>query len=160
MEFEWDKLTQLLREEFSVGEQLEQNLAAQKKAIVAWDVVQLLELIDAREPWVRRLGQLEAQRTAWLGRSAPHSSTLRQLIADLPPEHSSKHQLESLRSQCKGIFMQLHAEEASLRRLMENLLSHIEEALSPLVKPESPTYGVAKANSRDRGASTLMESKA
>ena len=96
MEFEWEKLTRLLREELSVGEQLEQNLAAQKKAIVAWDVVQLLELIDAREPWVRRLGQLESQRADWLSRSAPQLSTLRQLIAQLPQDHSCRHELESL----------------------------------------------------------------
>jgi len=52
-------LTQILEAEFSVGEELWRNLGTQKKAIVDGDVAALLEQIEAREPWLRSLGDLE-----------------------------------------------------------------------------------------------------
>jgi len=59
-------LTQILEAEISVGEELRRNLSAQKQAIVDWNVAALFEQIEAREPWLRSLGELEERRCRFL----------------------------------------------------------------------------------------------
>lgn len=62
MSTELTDLTRVLEEEISVGEELWRNLSAQKQAIVALDVAELLVQINAREPWLRSLGEFESRR--------------------------------------------------------------------------------------------------
>ena len=55
-------LEQPVEEEINEGDALCRNLKAQKQAIVAWNVVEVLVQINAREPWIRSLGELESRR--------------------------------------------------------------------------------------------------
>ena len=60
-------LAQTVEEEISVGDALCRNLKAQKQTIVAWDVAELLVQINAREPWLRSLGELQSRRCCIVG---------------------------------------------------------------------------------------------
>jgi len=53
-----DRLAAILEQELAVAEELETNLAAQKQAIVDWNIENLLGQIAARESWLRLLGEL------------------------------------------------------------------------------------------------------
>lgn len=70
MSTELTDLTRVLEEEISVGEELWRNLSAQKQAIVALDVAELLVQINAREPWLRSLGEFESRRCRIVGEGA------------------------------------------------------------------------------------------
>jgi len=154
-------LTLILEEELSVGVQLGDNLAAQKQALVAWDVDELVGQIDGREQWVRRLTELEEKRSQILtGISAAGPSlTLRQIIAGLPKESAERRRLFELREQVMNTFVQLQAEERILHMLMRNLQTHIQEALQPLGRPQAPTYGESGATEPHRPVTSLLHSR-
>ena len=155
-------LTSVLEEELKVGGQLGDNLAAQKKAIAAWDVGDLLDQIDAREQWMRRLSELENRRKQILTGldAAERTLTLRQIIAELPKDSPDRSRLFELRERVRHTFVQLFAEEQNLHLLMSNLQSHIQEALEPLGRPQAPTYGESGAAEPHRPATSLLHSRA
>lgn len=152
----------ILEEELSVGAQLGANLLAQKNALVAWDVVDLVGQIEAREQWVRRLAELEERRNQILAELNPEakSITLRQLIAALPEESAEKSRLFGFRERARNTFFQLQAEEQYLQSLMKNLLAHVQEALQPLGRPQAPTYGESGSAEAHRPESSLLRSQA
>jgi flagellar biosynthesis/type III secretory pathway chaperone len=155
-------LAQLLEEEIAVGEELCRNLTAQKQAIVAWDVAELLAQIKAREPWLRLLGELETRRCRLVSDSDlfKETATLRRAMAVLPKESAEKSRLIALRQRTRNTFVQLQADEEHLHLLMENLLSHIQAAFLPVSQPALPTYGENGVAETPRAASTLLCSKA
>ena len=136
------QLADVLEEEISVGEELERNLAAQKKALIGWDMAGLLEQIATREPWLRALGALEIKRKEILqGTELSHNAaTLRQLLAPLPADAPEAQRLSHLRERGGEIFRRLDSDEHTLHGLMENLLGHIQEALRPLLRSAAPLY--------------------
>jgi len=146
-----NELTGVLNHEIAIGEELSRNLEAQRRALVAWDVVSLLLEIDAREPWLRLLGQLEEKRVAVLKEFAPAgaSATLREMIAQLPADQAERERWRDLQERGRALFSRLHAEERDLKALMENLASHINEALGFLTRPAAPLY-------RETGAADLQ----
>jgi len=146
-----NELTGVLNQEITVGEELSRNLEAQRRALVAWDVVSLLLEIDAREPWLRLLGQLEEKRVAVLKEFAPAGApaTLREMIAQLPADQAERERWRDLQERGRALFSRLHAEERDLKALMENLASHINEALGFLTRPAAPLY-------RETGAADLQ----
>jgi hypothetical protein len=154
-------LAEVLEQEIAVGEELCRNLAAQKKALIAWDIVYLLEKIDAREPWLRLLGELEQRRNGILRQSHAFtaSATLRQAIAQLPIESMERGRLATLREQTRIVFNRLQTDEKDLHGLMGHLMALIQEALSPLLEPMGPTYGERGTAERPRPASALLQSK-
>ena len=135
-------LAAVLKEEIIVGEELYRNLEAQKKAIVAWDIANLLAQIDAREPWLNSLSQLEKKRCEILKGIGSVSSpiTLRQIISALPQGGSESARLDSLGERTRKIFTRLQTEEQSLLELMRNVLAHIQEALSSLTHAPDSVY--------------------
>jgi hypothetical protein len=155
------ELVSVLEEEIAVGEELHRNLEAQKTAIVAWDIVNLLEQIDAKEPWLRSLGQLEERRSLVLRRIAPADVpiTLRQIIANLPQEGSDRAFLDRLGERTRKVFTRLDAEERDLRELMQSLLGHIQDALSSLTEP-LPVYSESGITPPARALSGLLHGKA
>lgn len=155
------QLADVLEEEVSVGEELERNLAAQKKALIGWDVAGLLQHITAREPWLRALGALEIKRKeilqgTELGNNAP---TLRQLLANLPKDAAEAQRLRHLRERGGEIFTRLDGDEHALHGLMENLLAHIQEALRPLLRSTAPLYSESGTAESARPPSALIHSK-
>jgi flagellar biosynthesis/type III secretory pathway chaperone len=155
------RLAEVLEEEIAVGEELCRNLAAQKKALIAWDIVDLLGKIETREPWLRRLGELEERRNGLLLQSDAFtaSATLRQAIAQLPIESVDRARLVALRERTRIVFNRLQTDEKDLHDLMGNLMALIQEALSPLLEPMGPTYGERGTAERRRPASALLQSK-
>ena len=159
----WAQLTGVLEEEIAVGEELERNLAAQKKALIGWNVAGLLQQIAAREPWLRSLGALERKRANILSeiRSSNDCVTLRQLISAFPQDAAESARLRCIRERAQAIFTRLHYDERTLHRLMENMLSHIQEALRPLLHTPAPLYGErGAAEPSSRAASALIHNKA
>ncbi len=155
------RLADVLEEEISVGEELERNLAAQKKALIGWDVGGLLEQITAREPWLRVLAALEIKRKEILEETelSNNAAPLRQLLAKLPGELPEAQRLNYLRQRGREIFMRLQSDERALHELMENLLAHIQEALQPLLHPSLPLYGESGVAEPPRPPSALIHSK-
>ncbi len=155
------QLADVLEEEISVGEELERNLAAQKKALIGWDVTGLLRQITAREPWLRVLGALEIKRKKILQGTelSNNAATLRQLFAKLPKDAPEGQRLRHLRERGSKIFTRLEADERALHELMENLLAHIQEALRPLLLSAAPLYSETGAAESARPPSALIHSK-
>ena len=162
MHFDLTQLVVVLKEEITVGEELHRNLEAQKKAIVVWDVVSLLEQIDARESWVRSLSELEEKRSEILNRisSTNGPMTFRQIIATLPLQGSERILLGQLRERTRKVFTRLQAEERSLHELMQSLLAHIQGALTSLVDPLVPIYSESGITPPPRTRSGLLHGKA
>ena len=155
------QLGDVLEEEVSVGEELERNLAAQKKALIVWDVTGLLQRITAREPWLRALGALEHKRKEILNEIHLSSDavTLRQLLSALPEDAPEAARLRHLRERGREIFTRLDSDEHALHGLMENLLAHIQEALRPLLSSAAPLYSENGTAEPPRSASALIRSK-
>ena len=156
------QLAAVLEEEISVGEALERNLAAQKKALIGWDVAGVLEQIAAREPWLRALGALEIKRKEILQGTEllSNSPTLRQLLATLPKDAPEAQRLRRLRERGGEIFRRLDVDEHALHGLMENLSAHIQEALQPLLSSAAPLYSETGTAEPTRPPSALIHSKA
>lgn len=155
------RLAAVIEEEISVGEELERNLAAQKKALVAWDVAGLLQHITAREPWLRALGALEIKRKEILQGTelSNNAATLRQLLAKLPKDVPEAQRLRHLRERGGEIFTRLDSDEHALHGLMENLQAHIQEALRPLLRSAAPLYSESGTAEPARPTSALIHSK-
>jgi hypothetical protein len=155
-------LFDILEEEIALGEELSRNLQAQKNAIIAWDVAGLLREIEAREPHLHFLAELEKKRSQILAeiRSSDEPLTARQLIAGLPQDAPEHARLRGLRERTRLTFTRLHADEWNLHQLMANLLSHIQDAFGSLTVPAAPLYGETGAPAPQRPSSTFIRSKA
>jgi hypothetical protein len=138
------------------------NLTAQKAAIVAWDAAALLREIEHREDRLRALALLEQKRHTILkqiGLSFEPPS-LRGLLEQLPCNCPERTQIRSLRERAGQTFTRLRAEEQHIHGLMQTLLSHIQAALSPLVRDAAPVYTETGAAEPKRAPSSLVHSKA
>jgi flagellar biosynthesis/type III secretory pathway chaperone len=137
------ELIAVIEEEILVGEELRRNLEEQKKALLAWDVAALLHQVDAREPWLRSLGELEQRRQQVMKGITPYLSpmTLRELIVKFPSGTPERDRLSSLQEGARKVFTRLQADERHVHGLIENLLAHIQEALSPLIQSDVSLYG-------------------
>jgi flagellar biosynthesis/type III secretory pathway chaperone len=156
------QLTAVLEQEISIAEELECNLAAQKKALVGWNIAELLQQITAREPWLRALSALENKRADILKelRFSKNAVTLRHLISAFPQDGSETARLRCIRERACDIFTRLHNDEQALHRLMENMLAHIHEALRPLLHSTAPLYSETGAAEPPKPTSALIHSKA
>jgi flagellar biosynthesis/type III secretory pathway chaperone len=155
-------LAGILEQEIVIAEELERNLAAQKQAVIDWNMDKLLAEIEARGPLLRSLDELERQRLNCLGQAGfdDNSVKLRQLIANLPSNSAERERLAALQRSTKATFQRLQADEHYLHELMENLLAHIHGALNSLLAPQRPTYGESGAAELARPAPTLFHGKA
>ena len=149
------ELEAIIEEEILVGEALRRNLEEQKNAVLAWDVVALMQQVDAREGWLRSLGHLEKRRQQVMeGIIIPHLSrpmTLRELIATLPSGKPERERLSKLQEAVRKVFTRLQADERHVHGLIENILAHVQEALTPLMQSDvslSGETGVAMSRSR------------
>ena len=154
-------LAAILEKEIAVAEDLEVNLSAQKQAIIDWNVDALLDEIEAREPWLRVLDELEQKRTdlvlqAGLGAGAV---TLRRLIAALPAHAPQLPRLRALQQRARNIFTRLQAGEQTTHSLMANILAHIHEAFGALTQPAVSLYGESGAADMPRPSSALLQSR-
>ena len=159
---ELNDLAAVLEEEIAVGEELSHNLAAQRQALICWDMDALIAKIEARGPWLRSLGELEVRRRNLLAQgAAPNKSgALRRLIAACPADLPVRHRLQTVRARARETFVRLQADERSVIGLMENLLSHLNEALRPLARPAVSLYGDTGAAAVQRPSSALIRNKA
>ena len=155
-------LTQVLEEELAVGAELRSNLDAQKAAILGWDVVALLERVEAREAWLGLLGDLEARRQRVLTEAKVSKvvPTLSQMLASAEIEPSDRTRLANLGERARRVFTEIKKEEEYLFSLMGRLHGHMQEALSALVQPSNSTYGEKGVAETQRPASALLRSRA
>ena len=157
-----NELVGILEQEIAVAEQLERNLSAQKQAIIDWNIDALLAETEAREPWLRRLDELEQRRLNCLtpvGRNGG-SIKLRQLIARLPHNTPDAARLRVLQEHTRNIFTRLQADEQTTHSLMANILAHIHEAFGALTQPAVSLYGESGAPDSQRPSSALLQSRA
>jgi hypothetical protein len=162
MNAELNELAAVLEEEIAVGEQLRRNLAAQRQAIVAWDMAALIAEIEAREPLLRVLGELEGRRLRFLLRDgAPDAPvTLSRLIAECNAALPTRQRLCTVRARARETFTCLQADQNSLNGLMLNLVSHLHEALRPLARPAVALYGDTGAAATQRPSTALVRNRA
>jgi hypothetical protein len=155
-------LARVLEEELAIGDELRRNLSAQKEAILAWNVAALLEQIEARKVWLSLLGELEERRRQILSAAgiANEASSFRRALTLLANGSAEKIQLLALGTRTRHVFTELQSEEGYLHKLMNNLHSHLEAALTPLLRPLSPTYGEDGIPERPRLPSALLRSRA
>jgi len=156
------ELAAILEQEIAVAEELERNLSAQKQAVIEWNMDQLIAQVDARAPWLGKLEALEQQRAECLDRAGfdHRLTTLRHLLAGLPPKTPERDRLAALQGDSKKIFSRLQADERLLHELMENLLAHIHGALKSLVPPASTTYGETGVAEPPRPETALLHGRA
>jgi flagellar biosynthesis/type III secretory pathway chaperone len=155
-------LAAILEQEIGIAEELERNLAAQKQAVIDWNMDGLLAQIEARALCLNRLDQWEKKRADCLAQAGfdDQAVSLRSLLAALPPNAPERDRLSVLGGNSKEIFRRLQADERHLHELMENLLAHIHGALSSLVPAASPTYGETGMAEPARPATTLLHGRA
>ena len=148
-----DDLAAILEQELVVAQELENNLTAQKQAIVDWNAAELLAAVDSREPWLRRLGALEQARARCLAQAdePDKNISLRALLARAPQSASAAPRLRLLQQQTKEIFTRLYADERRFNALLKNFSQLIDEAWSPLLQAAPPTYGENGAEQRQAG---------
>ncbi len=154
------ELERILEAEIGAGEALRRNLAAQRRAIVDWDAAALLEQIQAREPWLRLLDELEERRRGLFKNFFKDETTLAEIIDHGCGDDSEKLRLRELRRRSRQLFTGLQAEERALHELMAHLLAHIEAAFSSVASAPAPTYGDTGAVERPSASSALLHSKA
>ncbi|MGH7930375.1 MAG: flagellar export chaperone FlgN [Candidatus Binatia bacterium] len=159
---ELNELAAVLEEEIAVGDELRLNLAAQRHALVAWDMEALIARIEARESCIRSLSELEARRVRIVEAQEASNNpvTLSQLITACPENLPARQRLQSVRKRARETFSRLQADERDLNGLMENLQSHLHEALKPLARPSVPLYGDTGAAALQSPSSALIRSKA
>lgn len=136
-------LIAVLEAEVGLGESLQRNLAAQREAILAWDMESLLQRVEARETHLRTLAELERGRTE-LVKALPvgmASSDLSHLIAQLASHAKEQKQLRVLQKRSRQIFTRLLAEERTLQALKENLVAHIHDAMGQVLQKHPSVYG-------------------
>jgi hypothetical protein len=154
------ELTAVVGEEVAIGRDLLNNLAAQREAILGWKIGELIERIESRESLFSSLANLERRRRRLIGVITGEDRedlTLTEIIAGNPSAENIS-DLERLQKDARKLYTRLHAEEKSLLGLMENLLGHIHEALSPLAAPEVALYGITAPSARV--SSGLIQGKA
>lgn len=152
-----NELAAAIGEEISLGQDLLDNLSAQRKAILGWEISTLIERIESREALLLNLGAVEEKRqriVSQFGGEEAHLSL--QAILGRASSDAQATELSRLGGQARRTYTQLQAEEKSLLSLMENLLGHIREALSPLTLPEVRLYGNTAA---PRSSSGLLQGK-
>jgi hypothetical protein len=161
MNLEMNALATVLEEEIAVGDQLRLNLAAQRDALVAWDMDALNAKIEAREAWIRAFGELEGKRARIVEMQSArrHLVTLRELIGACSDDLPARQRLESLRVRARETFLKLQADERDLNGLMETLLSHFHAALEPLASPPVAVYCESGAAACERPSSALIHNK-
>ena len=157
-----DELAAVLEEEIAVGDELRLNLAAQRKALVAWDMEALIARIEAREASIRSLSELEARRARIVHAHAASDKpvTLSQLITVCPEGLPARKRLQSARVRARETFSRLQVDERDLNGLMENIHSHLNEALKPLACPTAPLYDDTGVAAPQRSSEALIHSKA
>ena len=157
------ELTALLEEEAALGEELRGNVDAQKQAIVCWDAAKLLESVDSRERALRLLAAMENRRRKLLEESVSstvETVSLRRIVAELSQDDPARVAVSVLRERLRDIFTRLTAEEGALRKLMENLLSHIQDALLAFPETKGAVYDESGSSRMSDDRLGLYNSKA
>lgn len=154
------QLAVVIGEEIALGEDLLENLAAQREAILDWKIAALIERIESREALLTSLAAAEDRRKKILAdltaTEAPQLS-LREIIARAGAGEAAD-ALEPLRQRAEKLYRRLKREENSMLGLMQNLLQHIREAIAPLTRPEVSVYGGGAALPA-RASSGLIQGK-
>jgi FlgN protein len=151
------ELTAVLAEEVALGRELLDNLSAQREAILCWKISDLIDRVENRELLFSNLTILERRRKRLVEQLTGDEAatvTLSGIIADRPA--GAADELARLQKAARRLYSRLHSEERNLFDLMQNLLQHIREALTPLAEPEVALYGGAAA---PRLSSGLIQGK-
>lgn len=156
-----ERLAAILEEELAVAEELQTNLAAQKQAVIDWNVEALLGQIAVRESWLRLLGELEQKRSEYLRQSGipQRLTTLRQLLAAMPADGPEYRRLSGLQERTREVFARLQADQRSLHSVMGHISAHVQEALGSLNQPGLALYGESGLTDSTPAASALLQSR-
>lgn len=156
-----ERLAAILEQELAVAEELENNLAAQKRAIVEWNVEALLEQLAARESWLHLLADLDDKRRQFLNQSGlpQRLTTLRQLLAGMSPAAPEYGRLSELQARSRAVFTRLQADQRQLHAVMGHIAAHVQEALTSLTGSGPAIYGETGVAGSAPVASALLQSR-
>jgi Mg2+ and Co2+ transporter CorA len=162
MTHELTELAAVVGEEISLGQDLLENLAAQRQAILEWKISSLIERIEGRESLLSNLGAMEERRRAIvsrLGGTDDATLSLTEILCRVSQADQAG-ELQRLQADARRTYTRLQAEEKSLLNLMDNLLQHIRDALSPLSRPDMRLYGEqGTSDSFTHASSGLIQGK-
>jgi hypothetical protein len=152
------ELFTVLEDQLAAGRELLQNLERQKRAIVEWDLIGLMEQLREKERWLRTLEALEQQRASLVTEIvAPGARpfTLRELVKGTVAQDDAD-RWEGFRRRAHETFARLLAGERDLAELMENITLHIQEALSPSKLSSAAVYGETGTAASQRPSAGLI----
>jgi hypothetical protein len=153
-------LAAILEDEVRLGEQLLQNLDAQKSAVLAWDAAALIACLEEMEVLAGRLDSAEKNRRDIMA-SVLYSEanlSLGELLARIPPG-PLRSKLSSLRREAREVYGRLAREEKSLLVLVRSLAGHLRQAFDGLFHPPANLYGECGALAPPVRESKLVEAK-
>lgn len=157
------ELVTTIETELHLGEQLMQNLAAQKAAILNWNATRLLEGLSEKELLLHRLQATTTQQSQMLSHSECSSREqqprLLDWVAQLPtgPEKSAILQLQL---RVCDLYTTLHSEEHKLVSLLETMLGHTQEMLHTFEPASVSVYGRSGTTSTSHPEPELLQEKA
>lgn len=148
--------------EIQLGEQLLDNMSAQREAILAWNAAALLERLTEKELLLHKLQALTTRRRELLDHHscspAGRPDSLDDLLGRLPtgPE---KVALNDLRLRVRAIYARVRTEEHKLVGLLDHLLGHMGEVFASLARVPVHIYGRNGTSSLPRPQSELIQGK-
>jgi hypothetical protein len=86
-------------------------------------------------------------------------TTLRQLLADLPPNAPEFSRMSALQERTRAVFMRLQADQQNLHSVMSHISAHVQDALGSLTQPALSLYGESGVAGNAPAASALLQSR-
>jgi hypothetical protein len=154
------ELAAILEDEVYLGQQLLQNLEAQKSAVLAWDAAALIACLEEMEVLAGRLDSAEKNRRDIMA-SVLYSEanlSLGELLARIPPG-PLRSKLSSLRREAREVYGRLAREEKSLLALVQSLAGCLQQAFDGLSHRQAGLYGECGALAPPSRESKLVEAK-
>ena len=156
-------LVTTVTDEVQLGEQLLDNMSAQREAILAWNAATLLKRLAEKELLLYKLQALTARQHELLNQHLcspiERSGSLNDLLSQLPAGQE-KTALSGLQLRVREIYSRVQIEEHKLVSLLEHLLGHMGEVFASLVQAPIHVYGRNGTSSLPRPQSELIQGKA
>jgi len=86
-------------------------------------------------------------------------TTLRQLLAGLPPDAPEYKRVSGLQERTRAVFSRLQADQHTLDTVMSHISAHVQDALGTLTRPALSLYGESGVAGSTPAASALLQSR-
>jgi chromosome segregation ATPase len=163
-------LTAILEKQVTLQHQVDALLQRMKKALVSGDTQTITELNTALFELGKEIQQLEVHRQTWLTEKGYATSTLKELLPQLPKRDQAT--VSELRNRLRKTIQHVQAEQKSTESLIHQSMDWVSQTVQTIadqLQPESNStshYGPQKNNGKKSGGtkpqaygSPLMKNK-